>query len=86
MNKLAFKEGWQGANKPAHSGRYKSDLLPQLLTEILDHFPFKNFHEQAKSSGFWDTSLPSPQVAGLLNKAKFSFPTNTYLSRISFQE
>lgn len=21
VNKLAFKEGWQGANKPAHSGR-----------------------------------------------------------------
>ena len=29
--------------------------------------------EQNLQSWFWDMSLPSPQVAGLLNKAIFSF-------------
>lgn len=29
---------------------------------------------QNLQSWFWDTSLPSPQVADLLNKANFPFP------------
>ena len=41
--------------------------------------------KQNLQSWFWDMSLPSPQVAGLLNKATFPFPTNTCLSSIGFQ-
>lgn len=56
-----------------------SDPPSLWLIEITSPLPFKIFMaKQNLWSWYWDTSLPFPQVAGLLNKGKLSFSNQRF--------